>query len=241
MKAVLQTNATGKIHILLYHQVGTTPDEHTNLDCFCDSKEFYKQMRFLKESHYKIISLNQAVELILNKGVIDKHYVVLTFDDGCEKFYDTAFPVLEALAFPSTIYPVVNCLGKHATWGNLKNPALKILSRSMVTELCKLGVEIGAHTMDHVKLTRVDRYEAVKQVNESKKTLEQLTGSKVSSIAYPHGDFNQESIEIVQAAGFSNALTCIADTAEQAKSAYEIPRKYITYYDDLNQFKKKLL
>lgn len=240
MKDIFKSNPANKINILLYHQIGNEPNTYTNLDCFCNSKEFYLQMEFLMNSDYEVISLAKALDLIFNKKFIDSKYVVLTFDDGCEKFYDITFPILKEFNFPSTIFPVAGYFGKYASWSVRNNPDLKILSKNMLIELNRLGVEIGAHTMDHVKLTHIKRNDAINQIKESKETLEQLLGGNVSSFAYPHGDFNQGTIEILKETGFRSALTCITNYAEEAKSVFEIPRKYVTYYDDLRRFRQKL-
>lgn len=236
----IKTEPSNNINILLYHQIGDRPQANTNLDCFCNSKEFYLQMEFLDNAGYKVISLNQALNLIFDKRIIDDKYVVLTFDDGCEKFFNITYPILEKFGFPSIIYPVAGYLGKQAAWGGKKYPGLKILSKSNLYELNKLGVEIGAHTMDHVRLTQIKRNEAAKQVKDSKDTLEQLLGESITSFSYPHGDFNQGTIEIIMETGFCNAMTCISNCAQEAQSVYEIPRKYITYFDNLEGFKVKL-
>jgi peptidoglycan/xylan/chitin deacetylase (PgdA/CDA1 family) len=240
MKHIFKPDPANKVNILLYHQIGNEPNKHTNLDCFCDLKEFYNQMEFLANSRYHVISLTKALDLIFNKRVIDNNYIVLTFDDGCERFYDITFPILEKFRFPSTVYPVSGYLGKYASWGTIKNPDLKILSQSMLIELHKLGVEIGAHTMDHVKLPCIERNDAINQVRGCKIALEQLLGEKVHSFAYPHGDFNEKVIEIVKEAEFTCALTCLNGYAEDAKSVFEIPRKYITYFDNMENFNQKL-
>jgi peptidoglycan/xylan/chitin deacetylase (PgdA/CDA1 family) len=228
------------INILLYHQIGDTPQKDTNLDCFCNSTQFYRQMEFLNNSNFKVISLSKASEIISNKLMIDNNYVVLTFDDGCEKFYDITYPILEKFNFPSSIYPVAGYIGKDANWGKKKYPGLKILSKSMLNDLSKSNVEIGAHTMDHLKLTQVDERTASLQISESKTLLEQILGKRINSFSYPHGAFNKNIIQLVKDAGFENAMTCIPKFAQDCKSIYEIPRKYITYFDTLESFNLKL-
>lgn len=229
-----------RVNVLLYHQVGDSPSRYTNLDCFCDTKTFHEQMQFLAHSNYKVLSLSQVLDFITGKKPIDANYVVLTFDDGCERFYDKALPILRAFDLPSTVYPVAAYLGKFGSWGTNKNPDLKILSKDRLFEIQAMGVEVGAHGMDHLKLTQIDVKEAIIQVKESKDVLEQLLGVDISSFSYPHGDFNSQIIEIVRESGFCNAVTCISQAANEAKSIYEIPRKYVSYYDDLNAFKQKL-
>lgn len=228
------------INILLYHQIGDAPKSETNLNCFCSSKEFYLQMDFLKNSEYKVITLNEALDKIFQRKIIDKNYVVLTFDDGCEKFYDITFPVLDKFNFPSTIYPIAGFLGKNAIINGKEYSHLKILSKSMLLALSQLGVEIGAHTMNHSRLTKIDSKAAFNQVKKSKDTIEQIIGNKINSFSFPHGDFNEDIIDIVFQTGFTNALTCIDGYANQAKSVFEIPRKYITHFDNLEIFKSKL-
>ena len=110
----------------------------------------------------------------------------------------------------------------------------------MLLELNQLGVEIGAHTMNHVKLAQVDNDKAITEVKKSKYTLEQAIGNIINSFSFPHGDYNNDVIEIVSQAGFTNAMTCIDGYANDATSAFEIPRKYITYFDTLEIFKAKL-
>ena len=229
------------INILLYHQIGEKPNENTNLNCFCNTGEFIAQMDFLYSSDYKVISLRTAMSLISGEQYMDNKYVVLTFDDGCEKFFDIAFPILESRNFQSIVYPVVGLLGKYATWGKKINNELKILSKNMVVELSTLGVDIGAHTINHRKLTQIQRFDAFYEIKKSKDLLEQLIGKNIDSFAYPHGDFDKHIIEIVKESDFNNAVTCIDDHAETAKSQFEIPRKYITFFDTITDFKKKLI
>lgn len=240
MENTLNRNSRSTLNILLYHQVGDTPNSYTNLDCFCDVRAFYEQMEFLATSEYKVISLANALHLISGREYMDGNYVVLTFDDGCEGFYFNVLPILTRFGLASTIYPVARYLGEYALWKSAKNAAVKIISRSMLSELHALGVEIGAHSLDHPKLTQIDRRLALSQIQHSKDVLEQVVGTGVKSFSYPHGDYNSEIIEFVKQSGFTNAVTCISSDAYNARSFYEIPRKYVTFFDTLTTFRQKL-
>lgn len=228
------------INILLYHQIGESPTNNTNLDCFCSVAEFRRQMDFLKQSDYSVISLDMALDLAFNNKKIDKNYIVLTFDDGCENFYDITFPILDFFNFPATIYPITGFLGNILTIKGKSYPHLKILSESMLFELNKLGIEIGAHTVNHLKLTNSTEKEAKFEIKYSKDYLEQLLGENINSFSYPHGDYNNEIIRIVKETGFTNASTCKSGFTQDAQSIFEIPRKYITYFDNIEKFIYKL-
>lgn len=228
------------INILLYHQIGEMPTNDTNLDCFCSTTEFYRQMDFLKQSGYSVISLKMALDLAFNAKEINANYIVLTFDDGCEKFYETTFPILDSFNFPATVYPITGFMGDIVTLKGRDYPHLKILSESMLIELSKVGVEIGSHTVNHLKLTNTTESEAEYQIKYSKESLEQILGKKIDSFSYPHGDYNTETIRMVKESGFTNALTCKSGFAQDAQSIFEIPRKYITYFDNIENFIHKL-
>ncbi|MCW2258608.1 MULTISPECIES: polysaccharide deacetylase family protein [Sphingobacterium] len=197
-------------------------------------------MEYLRDSQKKVVSLGEAVNMIVNKQEIIEDLVVLTFDDGCERFYDITFPILDQFGFPCTIYPVAGCLGKPANWGKIRNPELKILSKEKTKELSDMGVEIGAHTMNHHKLTQLSEEVAYDEIYRSKELLQEITCREVNSFSYPHGAYNIGVRKIVKKIGFTNALTCIEGNAENCNSIFEVPRKYITYFDGIEGFINKI-
>ena len=233
-------NSQYKINILLYHQIGDKPTSETNLDCFCSKNEFQRQMLFLYESKYHVVSLDYAIDLVQNSKTIDCNYVVLTFDDGCESFYNIAFPVLDSFGFNATVYPITGFLGQKAIINSKIYNHLKVMSNKMINELSAKGINFGAHTVNHFRLTELSNSEAEDQINNSKFHLEDILGKQIDSFSYPHGDYNEQIIDILKNSGFSNALTCKSGFAQGAQSIFEIPRKYITYLDNIESFIQKL-
>ncbi|MCX6750242.1 MAG: polysaccharide deacetylase family protein, partial [Candidatus Pacearchaeota archaeon] len=66
-----------------------------------------------------------------------------------------------------------------------------LLTDKEIIELSK-DFEIGAHTMTHPRLTKVSEEEAFKEILESKRYLEKLTGKEIKSFCYPGGDYNKK-------------------------------------------------
>lgn len=238
----MENNHKGKAIILLYHQVGKTPVEQTNLDCYCDQDRFEEQMAYLHDSHYKVISLDELmVKINDQKPLFEEHYIVLTFDDGCAKFSKTALPILKKYNFPSTIYPVAGSLGKVASWPKVINPDLNIVSELALKELSDQRVNIGAHTMNHVKLSTCDFDVAKEEIEKSKQTLEYIIGKEISSFSYPHGDYNEDVYSLIKTLGFSNAVTCNSNFVNADTDLFQLPRKYVTYFNTLDKFKNILI
>lgn len=237
----MKNNHKGKAIVLLYHQVGKKPIEQTNLDCYCDQSRFEEQMAYLYDSHYKVISLDELVSRMKTQKLLFKeHYVVLTFDDGCNTFSEIALPILKKNNFPSTIYPVAGCLGQVASWPKVINPDLNIISELKLKELSSQGVNIGAHTMNHVKLSTCSLDVAKDEIAQSKYTIEHLIGKEITSFSYPHGDYNEDIYSLIKILGFSNAVTCNSNSIDANTDLFKLPRKYVTYYDTINTFKEKL-
>lgn len=67
--------------------------------------------------------------------------------------------------------------------------------------------EIGAHTMDHPRLSAVSPDKAAEEIKSSKTILENIIGKSVEMFAYPFGDFSSETKKIVNSCGFKGART----------------------------------
>lgn len=228
----------GKATILLYHQIGEQPKKETNLDCFCTIERFEEQMNFLNNADIEIISLSSLVNIMNNKEGFEKDYVVLTFDDGCERFQTMVIPILQKYDMPATIYPVSGELGNIASWSKVVNPDLKILSEDNLKKVAESGIDIGGHTVNHIKLGETPLSVANREVINCKIHLEKVINRSLHSFSYPHGSYNGEIVQLVMSSGFDCAVTCISSFIYGNEDIFQLPRKYVTYKDSINSFKK---
>jgi peptidoglycan/xylan/chitin deacetylase (PgdA/CDA1 family) len=58
--------------------------------------------------------------------------------------------------------------------------------------------EIGAHTLNHVTLTKIQDVVAQKEICESKLALEKLLRKPVTSFAYPKGFYENKHVNMVR-------------------------------------------
>ena len=68
-------------------------------------------------------------------------------------------------------------------------------------------VEIGSHTLTHANLDKLDDAACLFELTESKKQLEQLIGTSVSSFAYPFGIYSDRDVCLAKQADYRNAVT----------------------------------
>lgn len=95
-------------------------------------------------------------------------------------------------------------------------------------------LEIGAHTETHPWLAALSRAEQRRELDGSKRTLEELLGRRVESFSYPFGgpnDFDRTTVELVREAGFACACTTAARPARPGADRFRLPRIQVGDWD----------
>ena len=105
---------SGRISILMYHQVGDFPPMQGHRANYCDRRRFASQMRFLRRFGYRVLSLDEALVCLRGEQLAPPRAVVLTFDDGYEGFLHHAMPELQRHGFPAIVYAISGWVGRKA-------------------------------------------------------------------------------------------------------------------------------
>lgn len=191
---------------------------------------FRRQMKSLNEGGYKAISLGELKKILTENSLPAGKFVVLTFDDGFQNFYAEAFPVLEEYGFQATVFLVTDYCGRSNNWaGNPPDlPKSKLLCWQEIKELNGCGIEFGAHTRTHPDLTRLSAAHAAAEIVESKTAIENSLGKKVTTFAYPYGNFNQ-SVRQIAETNFTSACSTNLGKA-QAESDFFSLERIDSYY-----------
>jgi peptidoglycan/xylan/chitin deacetylase (PgdA/CDA1 family) len=197
-------------------------------------------MAFLHRVGYKVISLAEAYAGLFEGKTLPPRAVVLTFDDGCVNFSEYAWPVLKKFGFPVSMFLVAGMLGKTNSWMEGAAGRVPLLDADRIRDLRLEGVSFGSHTLNHVNLTRCAPETARREIWESRARLEDLLGEPVLDFCYPFGAHNQNIAAMVADAGYRLGLTCLRASANHARSAFELPRKAISYGDTLPGFLWKI-
>ncbi len=228
------------VSVLMYHQVGPFASPKLHRAGYCHVRRFRAQMAWLRRFRYNVIGLDHLLDGLYGDATLPPRAVVLTFDDGYENFREHAWPVLRRHGFPATVFVVANHIGGRAEWlgdGQAKAP---LMDADTLRSLSAEGVSFGSHTLSHPRLSRLDEATQRREIHESKVRLEALLGVPVRHFCYPYGDYDARSRALVAEAGYASGLTCIRGAANTADGAHEIPRKAISYGDNLVGFLWKL-
>jgi peptidoglycan/xylan/chitin deacetylase (PgdA/CDA1 family) len=198
------------VPILMYHRFG-----YEGGSLFVTPENFEKQMAYLKNNGYQVISLDELVEGIKNNRKFNHKTVVITIDDGYEDNFTYAYPLLKQYEFPATIFIIANFISKEKDFMNWDE--VKIMSQN--------NISFGAHAKSHIYLPSIkDKDTLWDEIAGAKRLIEKRTGKTVSYFCYPIGGFTEKIKLIVKKAGFQGACTTNRGFARLNKDVYELKR-----------------
>jgi peptidoglycan/xylan/chitin deacetylase (PgdA/CDA1 family) len=190
------------IPILTYHQVDN-PKKRTLYPFLYLSPRLFKiQIGELAKNNFHTSSLSFAKE----EQTFNPSRIILTFDDGYESVFRNALPILNQNGFKAILFLVPNYIGRTNGWDNHSKIAQEALMDDIqIREWINSGHEIGAHSMNHPRLTHIGISEAREEIFSSKKFLEDKFGVPIEHFCYPYGDHNAQIRGITEDAGFRTA------------------------------------
>lgn len=182
-----------------------------------EKNAFKKQIQLLSK---KTISISSDFT-----GKLDNNrlYSIITFDDAFENLIDNAIPILEEYKLPFTIFFIADYFGKIPDWEfpnyhTDKNE--KIMTVTQMNSISKELLTVGSHTLSHKKLTNLSDDEINYELVESKNILEELSGSEVSTVSFPNGEYNDSIIQKCLTAGYKRTFTIEPKFSLQKKNEF---------------------
>jgi len=204
------------VPILYYHYIRTIQPTAQNLLSFNLSIPptlFAEQMALLQVEGAHPITLATLMEALAGKRGLPARPVVLTFDDGYADFATVVQPVLARYGFVATDFVVSGFVNKP-----------RYMSAAQILKMEAAGMVVGSHTVHHVDLAAVPLSAAWLEIANGKNALEKLLGHPVLDFAYPYGGFNAVVAQLVQQAGFREAVTTMNGNEQSLNGRYELHR-----------------
>ncbi len=134
------------------------------------------------------------------------------------------FPMDERAEIAKTISNIIG----------IKPPKNIMMTTEQIKQLHSGGMEIGAHTINHPILSKIDSRTAEYEIFSSKKELESIIGEEIQGFAYPNGkpdiDYDPLHVELVKTAGFKYAVSTSSGAIRYGDDRYQMSR--IVPWDD---------
>lgn len=94
------------IYIVVYHQILPESYPYPKPYTSISPKSFEEQISFFGEN-FKVVSLDEAHRLIIQKDELTSNYLSITFDDGYRDNFEYGFPILQKYRVPASIFVAV--------------------------------------------------------------------------------------------------------------------------------------
>ena len=122
--------------------------------------------------------------------------VSINFDDGFESAFVNGMPFVDAAGLKTTQFIITRKLDEPSR-----------VSAGQMLAMQANGHEIAAHTRTHPHLSTLTDAQQRDEIDGSLQDLRVNWGINAAVFAYPYGDYNDSTVAIVRADGFSGART----------------------------------
>ena len=179
-----------QIPILMYHAVHVMdPSEASNANLIVAPDNFEAQIKAMVDAGYYFLTPEEAYKAFTENALPAKKVVWLTFDDGNEDFYTIAYPILKIYKAKASNNIITGFVKK----GNAGNLTVK-----QMKEMMAHGMSFQSHTVNHPDLSVNDKATQKAELTDSIDFLEDKLNTKVNTIAYPSGRYNQTTLDLAK-------------------------------------------
>ena len=143
--------------------------------------------------------------------------VVVTFDDG---FADNlaAAALCAEMGLRATFFITTDYIGMP-----------EMVSPGQIRQLAEIpGVEVGSHTVSHRRLDELPRAEVAVELRDSRARLEDILGRPVTTVAYPHGNYDARVKALARAGGYLGAAAVRNALSHPADDPFAVARCIVT-------------
>ncbi len=219
--------------ILMYHYISELPPDADvyRRDLTVIPAHFEEQLQYLQSQGYQSVLLADIYETLTTGKPLPEKPIVLTFDDGYKDAYTDALPLLQKYGFVGEFFLL-------ATPAHYEAP--QYLTWNDVRAMADAGMSMQAHGRDHYDLTARSYEFLVYQILGAREAVEAHSGRPVRFFCYPSGRYDDDTIAVVESAGYWGAVTTAWGTELRLDNRYTWPRIRVKGNLSLDGFAKIL-
>src|SRR4030067_1763886 len=148
-----------KIKVLLFHHVTAKSDMENNSAMIVKKEIFRKHLEWLDRWDYTTITFEDVRLFLAHELNLPNKPVIITFDDGYADVYEWAYPILREFGMKAVVFILGDRFIRESNWDKGICTLSPLLNQQQILEMSSYGIEIGAHSMRHAKLTMITEKE----------------------------------------------------------------------------------
>ena len=153
-----------------------------------------------------------------------KHFICITLDDGYIDTINVALPLFQRLNVPFTVYVTTGFLDDGAAIPWYPEERLSLTTDEVRRLASERLCTIGAHTISHPHLSSISADAQRFEIETSVHRLESITSQPICHFSYPHGDYNETTVEILKSLGLKTSVTTNGRTVRSDCKPLELDR-----------------
>jgi peptidoglycan/xylan/chitin deacetylase (PgdA/CDA1 family) len=217
---------------------------------------FEGQMHHLGEAGYRTLTAGELLSFVSGELTLQGKAVVITFDDGWLDNYLYAFPVLKKYQLNATVFLITDrtdmASGRTATLPDRvpthneskalieQGEAYRVaLNWKLVGEMEGSGlVKFYSHTRSHRKCDTLSEKELLRELEESKRIMEEKLGRPCPYLCWPYGRYDQHALNTAKDVGYRGLFTTEHGVVQAGSDPFAIKR--IVVKDNTEWFRKRM-
>lgn len=213
-----------RLRVLAYHAISDLAGRGALEPYGVPPVEFRRHLRALRRWGFQPVGIHELSAFLCGDGALPRRAVLLTFDDCYADLLDAAALVhregMEALAFA-----VSDLLGGENAWDQHHGgPPQRLLDVEGLRRLRSFGFEIGAHSRTHRALPTLTVAAAEAEVRGSTRDLRALDLGPVRYFAYPYGENDAQTRELVRRSELTAAFAIDPGVVRPDTDRWRLPR-----------------
>ena len=168
------------------------------------AEAFARDMAYLANHGYRVVPLEQALELANGRKAIPDKLVSLTFDGGYYDAYENVFPILKRHGFPATFLVSVPDIGKSLT---VYGESIPCLGREEILEIAEAGFEIGAYLLSGCAYHSTMEDKLIGAIQDAAAAFPDLLGRQLRYVSVREGLPDKKVMQVLQEASIEAFLT----------------------------------
>lgn len=224
--------------------LNTKSEDHFLRGLYChgvfdDQKGNFEHLILKLKSTGQFVDTDTCFEMLQGRKPIDRRYFHLSFDDGFRNNFTNALPILIRHKVPAIFFVPSSLI--EANWNQTRifctqtthySGVIEMLKWQDLKEVLLSGYEIGSHTRNHVRFSKMSHDPAIleDEILGSKNELEDRLNYECKYISWPYGrltDADAQSLQTVKNARYTACFGAYRGTMQPGKTdLFSIPRHH---------------
>lgn len=215
------------IPVLMYHHFAERDIDSGN-GVVTSTSELEEHLRYFKSQGYQVITLEKLDSLLrrveynhslqgLGLGLGGK-YLCITMDDGYYSNYELAYPLFQKYRMPASVFAITDFITEQT--------GIKKFTWKQALEMDNSGwLKVYSHSADHIPVSAGEEEDFLTCMQKSEATLEEnLKADHVKAMAYPNGQYTEESQRLLDEDGYALQFTIEKGVITRETARNAIPR-----------------